>query len=139
MSEPREDRPAPEAPCLAARPASSLPAQVAGTDPRIEEYLDRVCARLVDDVPRERRLELRTELQAHLEALVRAREELGASSEEAVSAALAQFGDAAAVGREWTRAWTQRGRRPPREMLRATMAALLCFGTANSLSIVLFT
>jgi hypothetical protein len=112
-------------------------ADAEGPEGLIEEYLDRVCARLVDDVPRERRLELRAELKAHLEALVDAHQEIGASPQEAIAAALVQFGDAAVVGREWARSWKGQGRRPGREALRATMAALLTFGIANSLSLVL--
>jgi hypothetical protein len=91
----------------------------------------------VDDVPRERRLELRSEIQTHLEALVEARQEMGASPEAAVDAALAQFGDPARVGREWAGAWKGKAPRSFSGILYATVTALALFGTANSMAVVL--
>lgn len=79
-------------------------------DARIDVYLDKVCAQLPRDLSPARQLELRAELAAHLRALAEAYEELGSDPDTALEEALRQFGDAARVGREWTREW----KRPPR-------------------------
>src|SRR5688572_116869 len=80
----------------------SPPAEAA--DQRVEEYLDRVCGQLPADLTLARRREVREELRTHLGALVEAHRELGASEEEAVEAALRQFGDARRLAREWRKA-----------------------------------
>lgn len=97
----------------------------------IEDYLDRVVAPLVEEVPHARRRELRAELGAHLEALVAAHLELGATPEAAVSAALQQFGSPRQVGREWLRAWRQVEPTRPASPLRTAGVGFLCFLTAS--------
>src|SRR5688572_4418190 len=61
--------------------------------PRIEDYLDHVCAPLVGVVPYAKRQELRAELRSHLEALIATHQELGRGPEVAALEALRQFGD----------------------------------------------
>lgn len=73
--------------------------------PQLELYLDRFCAPLVRTVPAEPLRELRAEVRCHLEALVDAHVELGASRDEAVEAALRQFGKPQTIGRQWARQW----------------------------------
>jgi hypothetical protein len=88
-------------------------------------YLDQVCARLDSAVSAERRRELRTELAAHLEALIEAYAELGSPREEAISAAFQQFGPPARLGRQWSRAW--RGSAGPVPSKAELTAALVVF------------
>jgi hypothetical protein len=97
----------------------------------IEDYLDRVVAPLAEEVPHARRRELRAELGAHLEALVAAHLELGAIPEEAVSAALQQFGSPRAVGQEWLRSWRRVEPARPASPLRTAGIGLLCFLPAS--------
>jgi hypothetical protein len=87
----------------------SRPAETAELDPRIEDYLDRVCAPLVEVVPYAQRQELRAELQSHLEALAASYEELGHHRELAMLAALRQFGDPNAIGLRWVSEWRLSG------------------------------
>lgn len=109
--------------------------QTTADDPtvRIDDYLDRVVAPLVNDVPHARRRELRSELGAHLEALVEAHRELGATPDEAVSAALQQFGSPRQVGRQWLREW-QRKPLPPASPRHSAFVGLLCFLPASLLA-----
>ena len=95
-------------PAAGAPPRSTVPsppANAAALDPRVEDYLDHVCAPLVGKVPFERRRELRWEIGCHLQALAEAFEELGDSREEAVVKALGQFGDPGTIGKEWRGQW----------------------------------
>lgn len=78
----------------------NLPGERPHPDPRIEDYLDRVCAPLVGRLPYQRRQELRAEMRDHLAALVLAHRELGADAESAGALALAQFGPPRHVARE---------------------------------------
>lgn len=98
---------------------------------RLEDYLDRVVAPLVDDVPHARRRELRAELGAHLDALVEARLELGATPEEAVTAALRQFGSPRQVGKTWLREWRKEQPDRPASALKTAYIGLLCFLPAS--------
>src|SRR3712207_2488794 len=93
MPEQRDLSPEPRDPRAVPWVSSSPPVSVAGCDPRIDDYLDHLYAPLVGRVPYEVRQQFRSELQTHLEALVAAREEVGASHEQAVREALTQFGD----------------------------------------------
>lgn len=68
---------------------------------RIEDYLDHVCAPLVDSVPYEARRALRREMKQHLDATIAAHSELGSTPEQAVTQALTQFGDARQIARHW--------------------------------------
>jgi HAAS len=92
----------------------------------VAAYLDRVGASLAGLLPEERRAELRAELRDHLEALIAAHEELGASPEEAVTAALRQFGGADDLARAW------RSAGPPalRSRIAAAAGGLACAGSA---------
>jgi hypothetical protein len=63
-----------------------------------DEYLTQLSTQL-KLAPHEWSGELRQELRQHLEALVAAHMELGSSPEEAVAAALRQFGDPVLIGR----------------------------------------
>lgn len=66
---------------------------------QLEEYLDNVEKPLAP-LPTQAREEWREEARQHLESLVAAHEELGSSQEEAVEAALLQFGDAQTIGQQ---------------------------------------
>lgn len=68
---------------------------------RIETYLDRTCASLFLSLPHEEALEQRAEMQSHLDHMVEAYIELGASETEAVAQALAQFGKEQSVAQAW--------------------------------------
>ncbi len=72
----------------------------AGMDPRIEGYLDTICATLDPEVREDRREEMR----AHLAQRVAANVELGDTPSDAVTAALEQFGRARLVAAEWRHA-----------------------------------
>lgn len=69
---------------------------------RLEQYLDEVDRRL-EALPSWERREWREEAQAHLQALADAHQELGRTPEEAVEAAILQFGDAERLGQELRR------------------------------------
>jgi hypothetical protein len=141
MSDPREyPQETPAAACSALFPASNPPADRPRSDPRIEDYLDQIYAPLVGWVPYAARTELRAELQAHLESLVAAYEELGSSPDAAVHEALAQSGDPQGVAHEWVREWERilpRRKAPP--AWYATLVALGCFAVATRLLFELVT
>lgn len=65
---------------------------------RLEQYLDEV-SRPLTPLGETARREWREEARQHLDDLVAAHAELGASENEAIEAALHQFGDAAKIGR----------------------------------------
>jgi hypothetical protein len=118
-------------------PASSRsrPAEAAEPDPRIEDYLDRVSAPLVDLVSYDTRQELRAELRSHLEALSASYEELGASRDRAVRAALRQLGDARLVADRY--AQLSSGALSPGGSLPAwagVLAAFACAGLVEPIS-----
>jgi hypothetical protein len=110
---------------------------VAARDERIEEYLDRIDAPLIGHVPRARRLELRAELALHLDALVEAHQELGATPDEAVTDALRQFGDPLHVGQEWRQVNPVCNSR--RSWLRGALFGALSGGVTGIVSMALFT
>jgi hypothetical protein len=105
---------------------------VAGGDPRIEDYLDHVCAPLVGKVEYAERMALRTELRAHLEALADASREVGMDADAAVRDALARFGPPHVLAADWLRAG-RRGAAGVASARQATLIALGCFGIASSL------
>ena len=70
---------------------------------RLEHYLDEM-ERPLTRLSAETRREWREEARQHLLDLVAAHEELGASPQEAMEAALRQFGDARQIGRQLQRA-----------------------------------
>lgn len=104
----RREEPHADVSSALAVPSSNRP------DARFDVYLDKVCAQLPRGLSPTRQLELRAELAAHLRALADAYEELGSDPATALEEALRQFGDAAQVGREWTREWKRapRGEAP---------------------------
>jgi hypothetical protein len=129
----------PRAQVRAGSPASSArsrppcgPGDPPGSDPALEEYLDRVYAPLVGVVPYAQRIELRAELREHLQALVTTREESGDSHAGAVRAALTQFGPPHDLARLWAREWAHAAApmrlEPP---WRAMGVALGFFGIAS--------
>lgn len=97
---------------------------------QLEDYLDHVLAPLVGTVPYDRRKELRAELTAHLEALVEARTELGETREQAITAALRQFGNPASIGGEWLGEWRPKSGFP----LRTARLAMAYFLPASLLA-----
>src|SRR5437868_2390555 len=106
------------------------------SDPRIEDYLDHVCAPLVGLVPYARRMELRTELREHLEAFVDTHEELGSSRDVAVLMALRQFGPPRELARLWAREWKQGAASTRVEPAwRAMAIGLGSFGLASVLTL----
>jgi hypothetical protein len=81
------------------------PRDASQTEPQlnehIEDYLDQIYAPMVGRLPYARRQELRNEMRAHVAQLVAAHAELGSEREEAVSAALRQFGEPSLVAGRW--------------------------------------
>lgn len=76
------------------------PESVKNGDSRIEDYLDRICAPLVGNLPYERRQEIRAEIREHLDALTEASIESGHTPDKAVERALQQFGDPKRISME---------------------------------------
>jgi len=76
-------------------------------EPRIEDYLDHVCAPLVGTVPYERRQELRRELREHLMSIAEDGEFDGLSRAEAIEAALRELGEPSETGRDFLEEFTQ--------------------------------
>ncbi len=74
-------------------------------DTQIDAYLDAICAGLPPETPANAVLEMRQEMQGHLQAAVIAMQELGYSPEQAVEHALAQFGKPQVVARQWQEEW----------------------------------
>ena len=116
---------------LEVSPHRSLPAEIELCDPRIEAYLDQVLAGLPRSVPAARRIELRRELAAHLEALAEARQELEEGG-DSVAAALRQFGSPRSLARSWSREWKRsEPERSPRTLAAtAVMFLYLVFSSA---------
>ncbi|MEJ8302865.1 FtsW/RodA/SpoVE family cell cycle protein [Saccharibacillus sacchari] len=77
------------------QPAAKRAESSSKADPLIEEYLDRVCARIR---AKELHPELREEIRGHIEELMAEKEEEGLSPVEAATWALTQMGDADEVG-----------------------------------------
>lgn len=72
-------------------------------DPQVEEYLDQVVSRIGRTVNVSQRQGIKRELAAHLEALIDAYLELGSSQQDAIDAALRQFGSARKIGDAYRR------------------------------------
>ncbi|HZT44140.1 MAG TPA: permease prefix domain 1-containing protein [Chthonomonadaceae bacterium] len=93
---------------------------------QVEGYLEAIFRPLAAVMPAEAQAEPKKEMRAHLEALIAAYQEIGASPEQAVQAALRQLGDARQVSRQWKREWE---RATFQESTRAaTRTALSIFG-----------
>lgn len=101
----------------------------------VETYLDTLCAPLAETLTEERRQGYRAEMQEHLEAMIEAHQELGATREEAITLTLKQFGNAQRVASVWEE--TVESPRPVslREALRAPFR---CFGKMMLLWVALF-
>lgn len=115
-----------------ARGCWSVPQEAAADRPRadvrIEDYLDHVCAPLVEWIPYEARTALRAELRGHLESLAEAYQELGSPADAAIGEALAQCGHPTDVARGWVRECERATRRyPVLPAWAATLAALGCY------------
>lgn len=76
-------------------------------DPRLDAYISTIGGRLKRLSSAQREEELR-EIRQHLETLVAGHLAAGISQDEAVDAALRQFGHAEEMGRELAGAWQQR-------------------------------
>jgi hypothetical protein len=85
------------------RGSPAPPADLPRADPRIEDYLDHVCAPLVERMPYDARMALRAELRSHLESLAEAYRELGSPPDQAIGHAFTQCGHPKDVAREWVR------------------------------------
>src|SRR3989442_1490179 len=113
------------APCVP--PTADGSGEAAPPDPRIEDYLDRVCAPLVELVPYARRQELRAELRGHLEALAASYRELGSAPNLASEQALRQFGDPRELARGCADEWQRRAPgRSPQPVWPAVLVASGC-------------
>ena len=98
-------------------------------DERVEGFYQRLNVQL-RKMPLEQRAEVHQELRQHLEALVAAHEELGATPQEAVAAALRQFGDPRRIGRRLARDWSRGAHWPRNRGAFAFTYAYVCFGGA---------
>jgi hypothetical protein len=79
----------------------TMSGEQARLEQRMEDYLDHIYAPMVEAVSYGRRQEIRREMRAHLDQLVAAHEELGSDRDEAVTAAIRQFGPPSLVARKW--------------------------------------
>jgi hypothetical protein len=85
-------------------------------DVAVQDFLDRVCAPLIGEVPYSQRAELREELGQHLRALIQAHIELGEPHDVAIANAEEQFGRPEKLARDWTA--VQSRQKPGRRMKR---------------------
>lgn len=102
-----------------------------------DEQLDRFFHRLnqpLQRMPQPARAELHRELRQHLDALIAAHEELGASPQEAFDRALRQFGDPGKVGRKLWWEWLLTSLQPSEEF----QAVLYALGSCLLLGPLLF-
>jgi hypothetical protein len=108
------------------------------TDARVEDYLDRVCAPLVETAPYAQRVELRCELREHLDALAASYRELGSEASVAVEEALGQFGEPRDLARRYADEW-RRGAEcgPPPSIGPDLWTALACFGLISAVHTLL--
>lgn len=103
----------------------------------IEDYLDKVWAATAYILPYTERQERRAEMRMHLEAMTAAYIELDVAPEEAVAAALRQFGDCRKISRQLVREWEQAALSAPIRSARpATRWALRRFGAGALTSAV---
>ncbi|MCW3096885.1 MAG: hypothetical protein JWL77_2503 [Chthonomonadaceae bacterium] len=65
---------------------------------QIEDYLDHLCAPLINKTTYEQRLAIRDEVRSHLLVLAAGHEELGSTPADAIQAAIDQFGNAKKIG-----------------------------------------
>jgi hypothetical protein len=87
-----------------AAPLNDPAAPGADTNPRVEDFLDRVYARLVRWVPYERRQEFRKEMRSHLLSMIEAEREKGVPVGEATERAVRRFGRPRRLAREFLKA-----------------------------------
>jgi hypothetical protein len=101
---------------------------------RVEAYLDEL-ERPLAHLPASERREWREEARQHLLSLAAAHEELGASPQEAVDAAVREFGDPGRIGRDLARAqgrWCDRLSSRPLLFVPISAAAWLLGGLVQS-------
>src|SRR5947209_5168938 len=109
---------------------SAVPGWDSVLEARIEDFLDRVFARLVAVLPYEERQRRRAEMRAQLDALITAHLELGTPPEPALEYALMQFQRENAITAQATPALlqTQTGTTQLPSARSATLIALGAFG-----------
>ncbi len=90
---------------------------------RLEQYLDEAEMGLKSLTPAERSAEL-LEIRAHLEAMVQAEQELGATPEEAAKNALKQFGSAYEVTEQIVQAREEALKAPVRQLALALITSV---------------
>lgn len=115
-------------------PASVLPGDAPTLSWALDAYLEQLCAPLAGLAPEEWQRDLRAELTSHLEALIEAHEELGASREDAVRHAFRQMDDPTRLGKQWARRW--KARQPQASLWDTVRLTLACFGRATCFSVV---
>lgn len=116
-----------------ARKCFPHPDSTPASEGALAAYLDELCAPLAGLAPEAWQADLRAELASHLEALIEAHEELGASRAEAVRYAFRQMGSPRRLGKQWARRW--RARRPQAALWAAVKLTLTCFVPATGLAI----
>lgn len=97
-------------------------------DPQVQDYLRRLDSTL-RRLPPQERAGLHAELREHLNALIAAHVELGASPTEAVDAALRQFGDPVKIGKRLTHEWAAAHGRGYPSFRRTALLTLLWAGS----------
>lgn len=104
-----------------------------GTNPRIEDYLDRLAAPLVGVVPAEDRLRLRAEAAAHLERQAERAVLTGEDENEAIDRAIEAYGPAPVVAHEYLETWFENGVSGPlyARFGRANLIAFSRFAVAH--------
>jgi hypothetical protein len=120
---------------MAPEEVSLTEAEQAQADERIENYLDQVCGRLLPLSPAERQ-QIRAELRHHLIAMIRARQELGDSMEEAVRKSLLQFGLPKKVAHAFIQAYKSSGQTEYTDLRRSVALGIRLFGIAGFLTLM---
>ncbi|GAB4466250.1 MAG: hypothetical protein OHK0029_37430 [Armatimonadaceae bacterium] len=111
-------------------------------NPALEDYLDRLCAPLLDVVPFAERQALRFEAQVHLEYLIEDFRMDGMSEEEATDAALQEYGPPWMIGQSLLEVWWTRRQQAESEAIRRTgdvsfLYSFLSFGMFSALNLYL--
>jgi hypothetical protein len=111
-----------------------------GAEAYLEDFLDHLCAPLVGVMPYEQRASLRQEVRCHLECLVEEHADSGRSPEEALTAALREFGEPWVLGESLLREVRGEPERRKIPLLgSATARALPWFGLPSAACLWLVT